>query len=287
MKRPVPKNDFTIEKMPHDRFQVFADVCVNRFSLILGLGLVILLFALPFIATIIMRNVKVSEAETFADAEEKAVLIYSYINTAGLVAIPCAAVLGAGLSGVFGVMRKLVWQEGVLFKHDFLTSVKENGLHFALYSAFAALIYYLLQLTLRGTYFVGDAGAEIAVIASIVAAALYIPTIPFSFVQSTVYELGFFKKFVNSFLLAMRTFYLTLPVTALCLSPVLLLFIKNTAVFIISMLLIFIVAAPIGSLVLTLYCDGVLDKYINKDHFPQIVDKGIYRNGDHNSAKTE
>ncbi|MBO4573482.1 MAG: hypothetical protein J5762_06970 [Clostridia bacterium] len=287
MKRAVPKEDFTVLKMPHNRFQVFADVCVNRFSLILGLGLIVLLFALPLIATVIMRNVKVSEAETFADAEEKAVLIYSYINTAGLVAIPCAAVLGTGLSGVFGVIRKLVWQDGVLFKHDFFTSVKENGLHFALYSAFAALIYYLVQLTLRGTYFSIDAGADAAVVASVVAAALYIPTIPFSFVQSTVYELGFFKKFVNSFLLAMRTFYLTLPVTALCLSAVLLLFIKNTAVFIISMLFIFIVAAPLCSLVFTLYCDGVLDKFINKDHFPQIVDKGIYRNGDDNGTKTE
>ncbi len=285
--RPAPKKDFTAADMPHNRFGVFFDVLAQRFSTLFVLGLILLAAALPLIAVTIIRNLNVARAEAFADESEKALLIYSYINTCNFIAIFCYAFYAVLLAGAFGVIRKLVWQEGVIFKHDFFTSVKENGLSFALYAAVGALLYYLVQRSFRGLYFDSGTAQEIAAIASAAAFTLYMPTIGLSFTQSTVYNLGIFKKFSNSFLLSMRTFYLTLPVAAISFAPLALTLIPNFTVFVISLIALNVVFAPLASLANVLYADGVLDKFINKEHFPQIVDKGVWRNGVDKNEKTQ
>ena len=274
------KTDFTEKNMPHSRVQVFFDVIKNRPFLLVSMGALILLFSLPLIAVTVFRNIRVSEAQLITDAAERANTVFSYVNIFNFISIAAWAVVGTGLGGVFAVIRRLVWQQGIFFRHDFFTGVKENAISFAFFFAVGALLNYLVQRTLRATMFDDGFLSQAAAIASIVAAALYAPTISFSLVQSTVYNLELFKKLYNSLLLAMRVAYTSFPVALLNLAPLALLFIPNTVVFGIFLIVLPVFVYPLIALFDTLYCDAVLDKYVNKENFPQIVNKGIYKNAD-------
>ena len=283
----MAKTDFDVSKMPHNRVQVFFDVLKNRFSLLLGTGFAALLFALPLIVLAVLRNIKVAEAELIEDVAERAATVFAYVNTFNLTLIAAWAIFALGVAGAFQIVRRLVWQQGVLFRHDFFKGIRENGVHFAVLFAVAGLLNYLLQRTARGLYFNDGAWAQAALVAATVAAFLYLPTLPFALTQSTVYNLKMFAKWKNSFLLAMRTAYVSFPVAILNLAPIALTYLPGTAVFVASVLLGPVLFTPLLALFDTLFCDGVLDKYVNKKNFPEIVGKGIWKNAEDNDAKTE
>jgi len=274
--------DFSTDKMPHNRVQVFFDVLKLRFSTLMSAGALLFLFALPLMVVTVMRNLKVSEANLIVDEAERATAVFQTVNFFNFISVAAWAVAGLGFSGLFAVVRKLVWQRGILFFYDFFKGVKDNAVAFSVYFAVAAALNYLVQRCLRQTFFDDGLFVQAAVIASVAAAALYAPTMSFSLVQSTVYDLGITKKFVNSFLISMRTAYTVFPVAVLNLAPLTLLFIPNTVVFGVFLIVLPLIFAPLIALFDTLYCDALLDKYINKDNFPEIVDRGIYRNAQNN-----
>ena len=239
-------------------------------------------FCLPLAAVTVIRNVKVSEAQLVEDVAERANTVFTYVNTFNFISIAAWAIVGLGFGGAFAVVRRLVWQQGIFFRYDFFKGVKENAASFAIYFAVGALFNYLVQRTLRATYFDDSLFSQAAAVAAIAVAALYAPTVTFSLVQSTVYKLGTFKKLYNSLLLSMRVAYTSFPVALLNLAPMALLFIPNTIAFGAFLIVLPVFIYPLIVLFDTLYCDAVLDRFVNGTHFPQIVNKGIYKNADDN-----
>lgn len=281
------KTDLTEKNMPHTRVQAFFDVLKNRGSLLVALGALVFLFSLPLIALTVARNIKINEAELIEDVALRASTVFSYVNTFNFIAIAAWAVTGLGFGGAFAVIRRLVWQQGIFFRHDFFVGVKENAASFAFYFAVGALFNYLVQRSLRAIYFDDGFLSQAAAVASIAAAALYAPTVTFSLVQSTVYKLGIFKKLYNSFLIAMRLAYTAFPVALLNVAPLALLFIPNTVVFGVFLVVLPVFVYPLIALFDTLYCDAAFDRFINKEHFPEIVNKGIYENADDKNSSPQ
>ena len=93
--------DYTTDKLPDNRFKLFWDLYANRISLILGVGLLCLLFLLPSFAVTIISNLKVYKINLelnsgYTTASEAASDIFATINTANLALVPCLALLGVG-----------------------------------------------------------------------------------------------------------------------------------------------------------------------------------------------
>ena len=201
--------DYTTDKLPDNRFKLFWDLYANRISLILGVGLLCLLFLLPSFAVTIISNLKVYKINLelnsgYTTASEAASDIFATINTANLALVPCLALLGVGVAGICGVLRRLTWQDGVLFWYDFRQSIKENGGIFASTAAICGGLNWATQYCLRLQHFDNGTLAQVSLAVAIVATVLFAVVAPMLLCQSLVYKLPYFAKLKNAFMLSMR-----------------------------------------------------------------------------------
>lgn len=286
MKLKRKDTDFNFSDMPSTRRQVFLDVYKNRFWLLLGQGALLFAFLLPFLVIYIIGNVKVYETNLMFEnnllsKEDTASRIFALNNTVNLLLIPCLCIFAIGLSGVFGLFRKLVWQEPIMIVHDFTKSLKANAWHFIIAFFVMGVSNYLLRYSLQNLYFSSDFAAQAALLASLVFAFIVIFIMPLFLVQTTVYNLPVFGKFKNSFLLSMRAPLKSLIMLLVNVAPYLLLLINNQYVFIGAIILLPLLVTPAQIIFSLLICDSVLDEYVNKEHFTEIYKKGLYPNADH------
>lgn len=102
-----------------------------------------------------------------------------------------------------------------------------------------------------------------------------------------IYNLTFFKKISNAFLLAMRMPHYTLSLLVIDIVPYLLLAIDNTYSYIAFSALLPIIVLPLQILVNMLICDSILDRFVNREHFPQIYKKGMYVRAEDRNDQSE
>ncbi len=285
-KQKWAKTDYDIANLPANRRQVFLDVYKNRLGLIVDLGLLMLLFSLPMAAVnmlMLAQGADIHGAVTREEltAAEAAAQIMQIRNAGNLMHILTLSIFALGLAGGANVVKNLVWQEGVLFKSDFWTGIRSNGLAFVLTAAAAGILSYAGQYLLQLRFFEKGTALELGMAAIFAAGVLAVLTVPFVLVQATLYRLNWLQLVSNGFLLAMRSCLPTAAVVIGNILPFLLLLTDNYTVYIFAMLLLPVLAVPALMIADTLYVHSVLDKYINRENFPQIYRKGLTGNADH------
>ena len=283
------EKDYTTDKLPNNRFNLFWDLYANRLSLIIGVGVLCLLFLLPSFAVTIVSNLKVYKINLelnsgYTTASQAASNIFSTVNTANLVLIPCLAVLGVGIAGLCGVIRRLTWQDGILFWHDFWQSIKENGGIFACTGAICGGLNWATQYCLKLQYFDNGTLAQVSLVIAIIATVLFATISPILLCQSLVYKLPYLAKLKNAFLLSMRQPLVSFRLLIGNAAPWLLMLIDNKYTFVAFLVLLPIVVMPAQLIANLLCCDIVLDKFVNKEHFPQIYRKGLNYDASDNNA---
>lgn len=290
MRRKAAKVDFQPSMMPKNRAQLFGDIYKNRFPLMVDLGLLLLLFSLPAIAVMSIVNMKTYEisqqiASNIITADNGAKQIFHMINVGNIVFIVAVVIWAIGLSGIVGIVRRLVFQEGILFRADFGKSFKENALCYAIVGLVLGTLNFLLQYYLRSSYFDDGVAMQISIGALIVVSFVACFISPMILDQATVYNLGFWGKIKNAFLLSMRMPHLLLMLSVINAAPYLLLLINNQYVYLALLLLLPILIMPIQILVNMLVCDSILDKFVNKENYPQIYKKGMFVNAENNDSE--
>lgn len=277
MKKQVATKDFNEANMPHNRKEVFKDIVVNRSSTLFSVGLLILLFAIPLIIIVIFSNLAISKFD-LSNLNNNEELYNSFLltlNTNNLLIIIGLIILSLGLAGAYKIIRLLIFQEGFFFYSDFFNGIKSNWKGFSLTFSIIGLINFVTQYLFYNVNI-----NEYPFIACIVVIAFFMPCVIFILGQTTLYNLSYTNKLKNSFLIAWKNFYTSIPVLLLnTLFIVIPLLIGNLLAYIISLIIIPLFIAPLMILFNTLYTDTLFDKYINKDNFKEIYDKGIYRNG--------
>lgn len=270
MKRKISKTEFTIKNMPHNRIQVFFDIIKNRSSMLLLLGIFLFIFSIPLMLIEYFSNVAVSNLDANVEYNEIAILIHSqnFLIIIGLI------IFSIGLAGACKIIRMLIWQEGIIFISDFKNGIKSNAKGFMLTAAIVGILNFLL-----GVIIYEQEINQFAFLAIIVVIIFYLPTVVFTLNQTVIYNLTYLAKTKNSFLLAWRNWYTSIPVTILNLGIIFLFLIPDSTTYVILTFLIPIIVAPLLTLFTMLYTDTIFDKYINKGNFDEIIDKGIYRNG--------
>ena len=276
-KHKASKTDFTFANLPHTRTEVFFDVIKMRFSTLLFLGLLALVFALPlivadFIFGIVHLNVFGSLASG-AITNEQAGLYKSELNVlCSAVKIPLYAVYSVGLSGSVRIIRQLVWGEPIFFRYDYKTGIKQNCLR-----------YVVLALCFGVCNFVSVLCSEFLPVETIAflpyGAMLFfvMPIILYSAAQSAVYTVKTIKSFKNGLSLYCKSPFKTLIFVAVPASFKLFDLMKASFGKYLIVSLLIVVITPLYVMAWLLVSFGVFDRYINAENYPDLYDKGIYR----------
>lgn len=277
MKNKVARKDFSEANMPHNRKEVFKDLLINRTSTLFSLGLMMLLFALPLIAAIIFSNLSISSFD-LTDIENNQELYNKFLlnlNSNNLLILIGLIILSFGCAGTYKIIRLLIWQEGIFFYSDFFKGIKSNWKGFSLTFTIIGMINFVSQYLFYNVNI-----NEYPFVACVIVIAFFLPCVLFILGQTTIYNMPYLHKLKNSFLLSWRNWYTSIPVVLLnSLFVIIPLLISNVLAYIILIIVIPLIIAPLLVLFNTLYTDTIFDKYINKDNFKEIYDKGIYRNG--------
>lgn len=279
-KRKAATQDFSIDKLPHNRVEVFFDRLKMRWPLFLLLGLILSLSILPSLLVLFLRDASVvsltsAYQEGTSDLATYQSAIRSTENLYALFLIPCLVLFSVPFSGVMRVIRQLSWGEGIFFGEDFKDGVKQNGLAYAFLFLGAGLFYVLDS-------FVLNAGFGYPVLQALpygLSVVFFLP-IAFLFLSHVdVYKASFKDAMKNSTILFFKNLGGSYLGVIAFLAPLLFLLIPSVIAQLISLFFSFLLYYPLVLFGWMLYCHSLFDRFINPTNCPNLVDRGVYRLG--------
>ena len=288
--------DFTPDKLPGTRFQLFKDVFFNRFGALVKINLLVLLFCLPAIAwMVIMYMIKQADgsllpysgnigAGTGIPVTDVIRLgqtrAFQFDMQTYLVLIPCIMVASIGLSGAFYVMRRLVWGEGTSVAGHFFHGIKANFLPFLWSSLFAGISLFLVMANI-GIYNnmtqVHIAWRVVGIAVSVIQFVLLLSMLIFLTTQAVTYKLKTWALIKNSFLFAIALLPTNLIMLILSAIPVLLLLILPGFFTMFALLIFALFGFSYIILIWTVYAHWAYDKFINDRVEGAVKNRGMYK----------
>lgn len=261
--------------LPHTRKEEFFDFLKHRKMNMFALSCFTFMFFIPLAIDLFYFNF----LETAAIASEKYEYLFSLIFYSMLIMIPCMVVGFIGFAGAFYVAKRMVWQEGISVASDFFQGIKENWVHALIDGILFSIA--LFGLVVGGSYLFIYAPVHAVVrgigIGALILIFLIIGMItPLNLTQSVYYTNPYMTTLRNSFsflgLLNWRVFVLFLLTTGgvVALAAINLITL-GVGLFLFAVLNFAII------ILYTLMSHYVFDKYINKEHYPNMVGKGLYK----------
>ncbi|HAS56626.1 MAG TPA: hypothetical protein DCR94_05255 [Firmicutes bacterium] len=272
MKRAIRSKEFDKNDLPSTRKEQFFDLFRHRFFFLLGLGVLLLLFFIPFFASIVYKDLAIlSINQSEMDANDKAAsllfisLLFSFLAMLGLL------IFSIGLSGVMKLLKQLIYDEPIFFKDDFLTGIKENYKSFLLLSFFAGLLNLISNVI--GILF--DNVLLLKIIFPALNFVLFYPVIFVAFFLASTYSNRLLVTLRSSLLIYIKHF----PSVFLCFALVYgVSFYQYIDIMLLKYLLIvFTLLLYFPILLLSSYLNQIriYDYLINKDQFPSYYLKGL------------
>ena len=274
-------NDKTL---PKNRIDVFLDVFQMSWHSLIYISMFLGVFILPTIVVVIWSqmagiNILSNIDATNIDEVVAATTKYYYHNISSILyLIPCFIIASFGIAGSFNVMKKLVWLDRVVFFDAFKQGIKGNVSKIIVNALILTLVYAIGLLSYSYILF-NDLKLIEQVMMIIVCLLLMIYLISvmfFGYAQMVVYTntLGNYLK--NSLIFSLLSFPKTslLIIMAMVLVPIGFLF-ESVVGIVIVYSFYFLIGFGYVVLLFTLNSHNVFDKYINKEHYPNIYKKGL------------
>lgn len=288
--------DFTPDKLPGTRFQLFKDVFFNRFGALVKINLLVLLFCLPAIAwVVIMQMIKqmdgsllpysgnigagigIPVTDVIALGRQRA---FQFDIQTYLILIPCIMVASIGLSGAFYVMRRLVWGEGTSVAGHFFRGIKMNFLPFLWSSLFAGISLFLVMANI-GIYNnmteIHIAWRIVGIAVSVIQFVLLLSMMIFLTTQAVTYKLKTWALIKNSFLFAIALLPTNLIMLILSAIPVVLVMILPSFLSVFGLLLFALFGFSYIILLWTVYAHWAYDKFVNDRVEGAVKNRGMYK----------
>jgi hypothetical protein len=268
------KRDFLAGDLPKTRKAQFWDILRHQMRTVISSSMLVTLFALPLFALYIVFNVFIGAAYARGDGTD---VIFSLFFYGGLLAIPCLVILNIGFSGAFNVAKRLVFGEGLLLNVAFYYGLKENWKKAILMSIINALSFvlallgsvYLLLYYVAAPILVG-VGVGLLAVQYIIIGIMT----PYYMSQICFYQNKVMAVIKNSFLFALMKLPLNFAIFALAPGLIIALVFANDITSYVGMGL-FVFFNFIGVLLWNLNNSRVFDRFINQDHYPDYVNKGL------------
>ena len=285
------------QSLPSNRWELFWDIFKGRFSKLVIINLLTLLFFVPLIALILFRYMAVSGygamspfSLPFGVGYQAPVSFVGYHENIMLTAnsqmflfLPIALLIaGVGISGGAYVIRNMVWTEGIFVANDFWKGVKQNFLTVGLVMVLYSLIFYLSMLGISYSnkmLAIGEGTAwllQISKVLIIIVLALFSIMTLHMISMTVTYKVTLRQLFKNSFILTFGA----LPQNVLFVfvggAPLLIMLLGSFFSTLGIMLIIFLWISYF-LLVWTNYCQWLYDKFMNDKVPGAQKNRGIYQ----------
>ena len=261
--------------LPTSRKEVFFDLLRNRKMTLFALSCFTFMFFIPLAVDLFFFNY----LESAAIAADKKEYLFSLVFYSMCIMIPCMVVGFIGFAGAFYTAKRLVWQEDINLAVDFFYGIKENWKHAIINGLLFGVI--LFGVVIGGSYLLIFAPTSpitcgIGIGALILVFLTFGMVIALNFTQDVYYENGILTTFKNSFCFLGLLNWRILVLFILTTGGLFTLSIFNLITLGIGLFL-FAILNSVVIIIYTLLSHSVFDKYINQEHYPDMVGKGLYK----------
>ena len=266
------------QSLPTTRKEVFFDLLKYRKMSLFALSCYTFMFFIPLAIVLFYFNY----LESMAIIAEKYEYLFSLIFYSMLIMLPCMVIGFIGFAGAFYTAKRMVWQEGISLASDFFKGIKENWKHALINGVLFGLV--LFGLVVGGSYLLIYAPVTpvvrgIGLGALILVFMLFGMVIALNFTQDVYYENGYGVTLKNSFSFLGLLNWKILLVFLFSTGVVVTLGLFNLLTLAIGLIL-FAFTNSVVIILYTLISHSAFDKYINKEHYPDMVNKGLYKHND-------
>ena len=266
------------QSLPTTRKEVLFDLLKYRKMSLFALSCYTFMFFIPLAIVLFYFNY----LESMAIIAEKFEYLFSLIFYSMLIMLPCMVIGFIGFAGAFYTAKRMVWQEGISLASDFFKGIKENWKHALINGVIFGLV--LFGLVVGGSYLLIYAPVTpvvrgIGLGALILVFMLFGMVIALNFTQDVYYENGYGITLKNSFSFLGLLNWKILLVFLFSTGVVVTLGLFNLLTLAIGLIL-FAFTNSVVIILYTLISHSAFDKYINKEHYPDMVNKGLYKHND-------
>ncbi len=282
--------------LPSNRWELFWDILKGRFSKLIIINLLVLLFCLPVIAILVFRYIGLSNfgatypfMQPFGVAYQAPISVQGMhenivlsVNVLAYAFMPLAAVIAAlGVAGGAYVIRNMVWTEGIFVANDFWLGIKKNAKSMIAIAIVFSVIFYLTNISVSILDLVMLSSPELEWLFIICKVLCYGLLAFFSIMtlhmitMAVTYELTFRQLFKNTFMFTLAMLPQNLFFILLCAIPFVLFFFEG--IFFIAGVVVFaLFSISYVLLIWTDYCQWAYDKFINDKVKGAKKNRGIY-----------
>ena len=257
------------QSLPSTRKEVFFDLLKYRKMSLFALSCYTFMFFIPLAIDLFYFNY----LESMAIIAEKYEYLFSLIFYSMLIMLPCMVIGFIGFAGAFYTAKRMVWQEGISLASDFFRGIKENWKDALINGVIFGLI--LFGLVVGGSYLLIYAPVTpvvrgIGLGALILFFLVFGMVIALNFTQCVYYENGYGVTLKNSFSFLGLLNWKVLLVFLFSTGVVVTLGLFNLLTLAVGLIL-FAFTNSVVIILYTLISHAAFDKYINKEHYPEMV----------------
>ena len=288
--------DYARNTLPTNRWELFWDVFKGRFSKIVIVNLIMLLFFLPLLALILYRYLAlISYGANFPFAQGFGVgymapssltgfseTIVFQVDLISYLGLPIVALIACfGVAGGAYVMRNMVWTEGIFVANDFFRGIKQNIKQILLIGLTFSMVFYITTVAISFSKQCIATGSEISWLYTIIIIFSYIILFMYAIMSlhmvtmAVTYDLSFVKMIRNSLLFTISFLPQNLFFALLGLIPFFIMQLGSLFT-IIGLIMIILFGFTLLTLIWTNYSQWIFDRYMN-DKIPGAKkNRGIY-----------
>lgn len=264
-----------LKTLPHNRKEVFFDLLRHRKMNLFALSCFTFAFFIPLAVDLFYFNF----LENVAIANDKLDYLFSLIFYSMLIMLPCMIIGFIGLAGAFQVTKKMVWQEGIVLASEYFQGIKENWKHALINGVIFGIT--LFGLVVGSSYLI-IFSMQMPILCGVGIGALVVIFLFFGmslvifYTQDVYYANTYMTTLKNSFRFLALLNWKVLVIFLLSTGAV----IAMCAINLITLSIGLFLFAVLNSVVIVLYtlvAHDAFDKYINKDNYPDMVGKGLYK----------
>ena len=207
------KTDYLDSMLPRNRKEVFFDVFKLHWRSLVLLGIIILLFCLPFIFVEIFEFFAVMNTQSQEDVVVDSVLIS---NISNLIKVPFFLLLAIALSGVIRVIRQFCWIENVTLSYDFFLGLKQNVRQVLVLMIITSIFWYLSLYCLNISYISANIMKYVLVLPFGLFVFVIMPIIGYMLVAIATYSNSFLQNIKVAFIVYASNPFTAILCTSLC-----------------------------------------------------------------------
>lgn len=277
----APK-DFDVSLLPQNRKDQFFNLLKNQYFTIFKIGLLLLLFLIPFLACDLIRNLFDNGfynsflEKTITEEEYHFYLFLDLMIQTGIefVFIP---LLSVAIAGFNGLLREMVEGGNILFFADFKIGVKNNYKITLIVSLVFGAILAIVRFVVN--YFIGLYFVMIPVYSIFILFIIPLTIIPLIF--TAYYQGNYFNVLNNSMKLYPSYWWQYLLISSISFGVVIgmnLGFDGNLLPYLKTIVyaVIIIIVIPLAMLLLHSISISLFDKRINPEYYPENLSRGLY-----------